>query len=53
MRLLGRDESAMDETNTSVVLPPPLNAARGIVIGTVLSAVLWSLIASIIWLLAP
>lgn len=43
----------MDETNPSVVLPPPLSAARGIVIGAVLSAVLWVLIASIIWLLTP
>jgi hypothetical protein len=51
--VLNRDKVVVGEASPIAVLPPALNAARGIVIAAVLSAVLWSLIGSIIWLLAP
>ena len=50
--LLDRDQAVMEETSLGVLLPPPLNAARGIVIGVTLSAVLWGMILAAAWLLA-
>jgi hypothetical protein len=51
--VLDRGKVVVGEASPIAVLPPAQNAARGIVIAAALSVVLWSLIGSIIWLLAP
>jgi hypothetical protein len=47
----GRDRIVADETNLTAFAPPPLDTARGIVMAMGLSAALWGVIASIVWLL--
>lgn len=49
---LGRDKVFIEETSLGFLWQPSLNAASGIVIGVMLSAVLWGLIFAVAWFLA-
>ena len=46
------DKMVTDETNLTMLVPSPLNPARGLMMGVAVSAVLWELIAAAVWLLA-
>jgi len=41
-----------DETNLITLVPSPLNAARRLMMGVAVWAVLWELIAPVAWFLA-
>ncbi len=49
---LDRHRYIADLTNVSRLEAPPLEAARGIILGVALSAILWGLIIAVVWLLA-
>lgn len=49
---LDRHKFVADASNMSSLVSPPLEAARGIIIGVALSAMLWGLIIAVVWCLA-